>query len=440
MSALTREQAKALIDRVLRLSKADLVQVNVNSGDERNVRFADNRITTSGTTNDLSVRVFSAFGKRGAVSSGNDVSDDGLQQIVQQSEAIARLTPENPEMLPLLGPQTYASVPGWIDATANVTAEARARAAGTMIDAARKAGDLKAAGILITQSGSSAIGNNKGLFAFHPSTSVDFTTTVRTTDGTGSGWAGVNHPDWSKIDFKTTSERAVTKARLSRNPTPIEPGRYTVILEPAAAADLVGLVANAFDARSAEEGRSAFSKAGGGTKVGEKIMDERVSFISDPADPNILSTPFDGDGQALARQVWIENGVLKSLVYSRFWAQRKGVTPTGQPASLMVTGGTQSLDEIIASSERAILVTRFWYIRPVNQRTLLFTGLTRDGTFLVENGKIVRSLRNMRFNESPLFMLDKLDAIGRPVRLGGDVLMPPMRVRDFAFTSLSDAV
>jgi predicted Zn-dependent protease len=440
MSAMTRDQAKALIDRVLKASKADGVHVSVSSGDERNVRFADNRITTAGSTNDLSVRVFSAFGKRSAVSSGNDVSDEGLQQIVRQSETLAKLAPENPEAMPLLGAQTYKEVRGWFDATANVTAEARARAAGTMIDAAKRAGDLKAAGILIAQSGSSAIGNNAGLFAFHPSTSVDFTTTVRTTDGTGSGWAGINDPDWAKIDFKTTSDRAVTKARLSRNPTPIEPGRYTVILEPAAAGDLVGLVANAFDARSAEEGRSAFSKAGGGTKVGEKIMDERVSFISDPSDPAILSTPFDNDGQPLGRQVWIENGVLKNLVYSRFWAQRKGVTPTGSPASLMVTGGTQSLDDIIASSERAILVTRFWYIRPVNQRTLLFTGLTRDGTFLVENGKIVRSLRNMRFNESPLFMLDKLDAIGRPIRLGGDVLMPPLRVRDFHFTSLSDAV
>lgn len=440
MSPLTREQAKALIDRVLKFSKADGVQVNVNSGDERNVRFADNRITTAGTTTDLSVRVFSAFGKRGAVSSGNDISDQGLEEIVRQSEALARLAPENPEMMPLLRPQTYKDVSGWFDSTARVSAEARARAAGTMIDAAKRAGDLKAAGILISQSGSSAIGNSTGLFAFHPSTSVDFTTTVRTTDGTGSGWAGVNHPDWTKIDFKTTSDRAVTKARLSRNPTPIEPGRYTVILEPAAAGDLVGLVANALDARSADEGRSAFSKAGGGTKTGEKIMDERVSFISDPADPSILSTPFDGDGQALGRQVWIENGVLKQLVYSRFWAERKGIHPTGFPASLMVTGGTQSLDEIIASTERAVLVTRFWYIRPVNQRTLLFTGLTRDGTFLVENGKIVRSLRNMRFNESPLFMLDKLDAIGRPVRLGGDVLMPPLKVRDFHFTSLSDAV
>jgi predicted Zn-dependent protease len=443
MSDMTRDQARALVERVVKLSKADAVQVSVNASDEKNVRFADNRITTSGTASDLSVRVFSSFGKRGAVSSGNDGSDAGLEQIVRQSETLARLAPENPETMPLLGPQTYKEVRGSFDATASVTAEARARAAGTIIDAAKRAGDLQAAGILIATSGAEAVGNSAGLFAFHPATSVDFTTTVRTTDGTGSGWAGVNNPDWTKIDFKATSERAVTKARLSRNPTPIEPGRYTVILEPQAAGDLVALMSGALDARSAEEGRSAFSKAGGGTKLGEKIIDERVSFVSDPSDPAVLSAPFDGDGQPRERRVWIENGVLKTLSYSRFWAQRKGVQATGSPSSLMVTGGTQSLDDIIASTERGVLVTRFWYIRPVNPRTLLFTGLTRDGTFLIENGKIARSLRNMRFNESPLFMLDKLDAIGRPVRLSGDaggLVMPPLRVRDFHFTSLSDAV
>ena len=443
MSALTRDKAKALMDRVVKMSKAETIQVSLGAGDERNIRFADNRITTAGSTNDLSVRVFSSFGKRSAVSSGNDISDAGLEQTVRQSEALARLAPENPEAMPLLGPQTYKDVRGWFDATANVPAEARAQAAATMIEAAKKAGDLKAAGILIATSGAEAVGNSAGLFAFHPSTAVDFTTTVRTTDGTGSGWAGVNNPDWGKIDFKATSERAVTKARLSRNPTAIEPGRYTVILEPQAAGDLVSLAAGALDARSAEEGRSPFSKPGGGTKLGEKIMDERVSFVSDPADPAVLASPFDGDGQPRERRVWIENGVLKNLVYSRFWAQKKGVPSTGAPSTLMVTGGTQSLDEIIASTERAVLVTRFWYIRPVNQRTLLFTGLTRDGTFLVENGKIVRSVRNMRFNESPLFMLDKLEAIGRPVRLSGDgggTVMPALRVQDFHFTSLSDAV
>jgi predicted Zn-dependent protease len=454
MSRLTGDQARELIGRVVKLSKADGVHVNIAASDEKNIRFADNRITTSGSASDVTVRVSSRFGNRGASASGNDVSDAGLEQIVRQGETLARLAPENPEMMPLLGPQTYMEVKAWFDSTANVSAEARARAAATVIDAAKKAGDLQAAGILIATSGAEAVGNSAGLFAYHPSTSVDFTSTVRTADGTGSGWAGVNHPIWEMIDFKATSERAVTKARLSRNPTAIEPGRYTVILEPQAAGDLVSLMSSALDARSAEEGRSAFSKRGGGTRLGEKIVDDRITLSSGPQMPLIFGTPFSDEGQPLRDRAWIENGVLTSLAYSRYWAQQKGTQPTGAPQSLILEGlptrgsgalttAQESLDAIIASTERGVLVTRFWYIRPVNPRTLLFTGLTRDGTFFVENGKITRALKNMRFNESPLFMLDKLDAIGSPMRLSGDsggLVMPPLRVRDFHFTSLSDAV
>jgi predicted Zn-dependent protease len=451
---MTRDEARALVDRVLKRSKADDVRVNIAASDEKNIRFAANRITTSGSASDVSVRVFSSFGNRGASASGNDVTDAGLDDVVGQSETLARLAPENPEAMPLLGTQTYNEVDAWFDSTANVSAESRARAAGTMLDAARKAGDLQAAGILITTSGAEAVGNSAGLFAYHPSTSVDFTTTVRTADGTGSGWAGVNHPTWELIDFKATSERAVAKARLSRNPTAIEPGRYTVILEPQAVGDLVSLMTNALDARAAEEGRSAFSKRGGGTRLGETIVDERITLSSGPNIPLVYGTPFDDEGQPLVSRTWIESGVLTNLAYSRYWAQRKGTRPTGAPQSLILEGpptrgsgalttAQASLDEIIAGTERAVLVTRFWYIRPVNPRTLLFTGLTRDGTFLVENGKITRALKNMRFNESPLFMLDKLEAIGTPMRLAGDsdgLVMPALRVRDFHFTSLSDAV
>jgi predicted Zn-dependent protease len=440
---LTRDQARALIDRVVKLSRAEEIQVSLNESADRNIRFADNRITTAGGVSDLSVRIFSAFGKRHAVSTTNDITDEGLERTVRLSETLARLAPENPEKMPLVGPQTYADGAAYFASTAAVTAEARARAAGLVLDAAKRAGDLKAAGILQAGSGMNAIGNNKGLFAYEPQTSVDFTTTVRTTDGTGSGWAGANHRDWSRIDFKAVSDAAVTKARLSRNPAPIEPGRYTVVLEPQAAGDLISLMGGAFDARSAEEGRSAFSKQGGGTRVGETIVDERISFVSDPADPQILGSRFDNDGMPVGRRVWVENGVLRNLAYSRYWAQRQGREPTGFPNSFMMTGGTESLEDIIKSTDRGVLITRFWYIRPVNARTLVFTGLTRDGTFMIENGKIVRPVRNMRFNESPLFMLGKLDAIGRPVRLAGDssgLVMPPVRVKDFNFASVSDAV
>ena len=440
MIGASRDEAKALIDRILRLSRADEIQVTLTDGDEKNIRFADNRITTSGSASDLSVRVSSAFGRRTAVTSTNDITDAGLERAVRQSEALARLAPENPEKMPLLGPQKYAAVDSYFESTANATAEARARAAGVAIDAARRAGDLTAAGLLVTTAGMTAIGNNKGLFAYRQSTSVDFSETVRTTDGTGSGWAGANHPDWTRLDFRRVSDTAIAKARLSRKPTPIEPGEYTVILEPQAAADLIALMENAFDSRSAEEGRSAFARPGGGTRVGETIVDERVTMISDPADPQLLGSPFDSEGMPVGRQVWIENGVLKNMYSSRFWAQKQGREPTGSPSSLKMLGGDQTLEQLIATTERGVLVTRFWYIRPVNPRTLLYTGLTRDGTFWIEDGKIARSINNMRFNESPLFILRDLDAIGQPVRVSNGLVMPSLRVRNFTFSSLSDAV
>lgn len=437
---LSRDQAQALIQKIVRLSRADEIHVTLNDSTENNIRFADNRITTSGSASDLSVRISSAFGRRAAVTTTNDVSDEGLERAVRQAESLARLAPENPERMPLLGAQTYRDVGSYFGTTATTAAEARARAAGVALNAARNSEDLKAAGLLVTTAGMTAVGNNKGLFGYHARTGVDFSETVRTTDGTGSGWAGANHPDWNAVNFRQVSQTAIGKARLSRNPTPIPPGQYTVILEPQAAGDLVSLMASAFDARAAEEGRSAFSKQGGGTRLGEKIVDERVTLLSDPADPQLLDSPFDDEGLPLRRQVWVDNGVLRTLPASRFWAEKEGMEPTGTASSLKMAGGQQTLEQLIAGTERGVLVTRFWYIRPVNARTLLFTGLTRDGTFLVENGRIARPVTNMRFNESPLFMLNKLEAIGRPVRLSGNLVMPALRVRDFTFSSHSDAV
>jgi predicted Zn-dependent protease len=442
---MTRDDARALVERVVKMSKADEIQVNLTGGHQTNVRFADNRISTSGGVSDLSVGVYSAFGPKHAVASTNDVSDAGLERAVRQSEALARLAPDDPEALPLLGPQTYRETRSFFDATAALTPEARVEPARLAIAAAKTGGTLTAAGFIAVGSGMEAVGNHRGLFAYQPSTSVNYTLTVRTTDGTGSGWAGVDHPDWSQIDFKAVADTAIRKARLSRNPQPIEPGRYTVILEPQAVGDLVQRMGNALNARTADEGRSAFAKRGGGSRIGERIVDERVSLFSDPADPQLLSAPFDDQGLPLARQVWIENGVLKTLAYSRFWGGKQNRQPTGSPTALKLTGGDASVDDMIRATPRGILVTRFWYIRPVDPRTLLLTGLTRDGTFLVDGGKISKSVRNLRFNESPLFMLNNVEMVGNPVRIagtesGGNVVLPPLKVRDFNFTSVSEAV
>jgi len=442
---LSREQAEALVQKVVKLSKADSIHVNVGGGYNANVRFADNRISTAGGVSTATLNVQSSFGPKHAVISTNDFSDAGLERAVRQSEALAKLAPDDPEAMPELEPQQYENVKTYFDSTAELGPEGRAQAARLAIDPCRAAGDLKAAGFLITGIGASAVGNSKGLFAYQSGTSANYTLTVRTADGTGSGWAGTDHPDWSQLDVKGVAQRAIEKARLSRNPVAVEPGRYTVVMEPQAVGDLVQLLAFALDARSADEGRSAFSKQGGGTKIGDKVVDERVTLLSDPADPQLLSNVFDGQGLPARRQVWIENGVLKKLTYSRFWAQKKGQQPDAGTNAVKLVGGTQSLDDLIKSTPRGILLTRLWYLRQVDPRTELYTGLTRDGTFLIENGKISKAVKNLRFNESPLFILNNLEALGRAERVagteaGGDVVMPALKVRDFNFTSLSDAV
>jgi predicted Zn-dependent protease len=442
---LSRGEAQAFLERVVKLSKAETIGAQLGGGYQGNIRFAADRITTSGGVNNSQLGVQSGYGAKHAVVTTSDFSPAGIERAVRQSEAIAKLAPDDPENMPLLPPQQYQEVNAWFDSTANLTAEQRAAAAHTAIDAAKSAGDLAAAGFILEGTNYNAIASNTGMFAYFPSTSANYQLTVRTSDGTGSGWAGADHPDWRQIDYKAVSDRAIAKARASRNPVAIEPGRYTVILEPQAVGDLVQLLAFALDARSADEGRSAFSRQGGGTKIGERIVDPRVTIFSDPADPQLLGQPWNGEGLPLGREVWIENGVLKELQYSRFWAQKKGVRPNGGLGAVKMDGGDATTEQMIASTPRGVLVTRLWYLRQVDPRTVLYTGLTRDGTFLIENGKVTKAVKNFRFNESPLFMLNNLEALGRAERIagtesGGNVVMPTIKVKDFNFTSLSDAV
>ncbi len=450
---LSRAECEDIVQRALKLSKADACRVNVGSSYQTNLRFADNQMSTSGISDDASITISSVFGKKRASVSTNDVSPEGLARAVAQSEALAKLSPDDPELMPELGAQTNATIPAWFDSTANLSAEDRARAALTALQPARKAKDLTVAGFIDCSASATAIGTSAGLFAYHRSTGANYTLTVRTNDGTGSGWVGGDENDFARIDFAGIATRAIEKARASRNPQAIEPGRYTVIFEPQAVSDLIGSVRGAMNARSAEEGRSPFSVRGpngNGTKLGERIMDARVTLVTDPADPQILGAPFDGEGMPTGRQVWVENGVLKQLAYSRFWAARKGVTANsgggggfggGGGGGLKMLGGDASMDAMIKSTERAVLVTRLWYLRVVDGRTLVYTGLTRDGTFLVENGRIARSIKNFRFNDSPLFLLNNVEAIGPTVRVAeGGSVVPALKARDFSFTSLSDAV
>jgi predicted Zn-dependent protease len=446
-SHFSRQEAESLLRRTLGFSQADEARANLQSGASGNTRFAVNQISTSGDVNNASLVVTSAFGRRVASATTNSFDEASLRRVVETSERLARLTPENPEYMGELGPQDYPDVSAYFDATAALDAEARARAVREITARAQEAG-LVSTGYLPYVAGAQAVATTRGLFAYGSSTRAALTTTVRTPDGTGSGWAGTGVSDWRHADPAALGETALEKARLSRDPVEVEPGSWTVILEPTAVANLVQRLAFSLNARAADEGRSFFSRPGGGNRIGERIVDERVTLRSDPTDPNLATIPFGGDGLPSRPITWVENGVLRNLIYDRFWADRQGREPTGFPAGFAMAGGDATIEEMIASTDRGLLVTRFWYIRSVDPRTILFTGLTRDGTFLVENGRIAHAVKNLRWNESPIAMLNNIEMMGTPLPVGasesGDVgfpmMMPAIKAREFTFTSVSDAV
>ena len=444
---LSRSDCEDIARRTLAFATAGETRVTITSSQQGNTRFAVNQVSTAGDTYNVAVTVQSSIGARTGGSSTNRLEDAALRDAVQTAERLARLSPEDPEALPLLGPQQYAESVGWSEATASLEPMERVDAVQRIATPARTA-NLLSTGYLEANAGALGVANSRGLFAYARSTSCALTTTVRTPDGTGSGWAGGAHFDWARIDASAFGARAIEKARLSRSPVAIEPGRYTVILEPTAVGNLVQLIAGALNARAADEGRSFFSRPGGGSKIGLKVVDERVTLLSDPLDPEAPAVPFTAEGLPLSRTVWIENGVVRNLAYDRYWAERQSRPPSSASATLRMSGGSALIDEMIASTRRGLLVTRFWYIRGVDARTILYTGLTRDGTFLIENGRITKAVKNLRFNESPIFMLNNIEAMGTPVRVsaseagsaGAAVVVPPLKVRDFTFTSLSDAI
>ena len=441
MAILSKDEAQAILKKVLSYSTADACTVGLSGRTAGNIRYARNSVSTAGAQDSVSLTVESSFGKRSGIATCNEFDEATLRRCVQRAEEIAHLAPESPEYMPPLGPQTYLNPPS--SATTPLTPAGRAQAAADSM-ALCAAKNLAAAGFLDGGTRFTALRNSKGLEAYQQSTNTDFSVTVRTPDGRGSGYAIADVTDVAKLNTRALTQRAADKATGSLNAKAIEPGKYTVILEPAAlmAGDdlsLLGGLLYGLDARSADEGRSFMTKKGGGNRLGEKIFDERINIYSDPMNAEVPGQAFDGDGLPARRMSWVEKGVVKNLYYSRFWAEKNKVAPTPFPSGFIMAGGTQSTAELIKSTKKGILVTRLWYIRQVDPQTLLYTGLTRDGTFYIENGAIKFPIKNLRFNESPIIMLNNIEAIGRPVRLAG-CLVPPLKIRDFTFTSLSDAV
>lgn len=443
---LSSGDARQLAERVLKFSSAENARVNINSGVRGFTRTADNRVTSAGAIDEVEIQITSAFGKRAATVTTNRLDDGSLERAVRQSEAMARISPENPQYLPELGPQTFTAVDGYYPSTGNLTTEARAQAATMGIKAA-EAAKAVASGYIEVRAGSQAVATSKGLFGYYSRTGASSTLTVRTSDGQSSGWAGSEGSDWNAIESRRVAEDAVRKSQAWRGKTSLDPGKYLVVLEPVAAGMLMELLPGALDARAADEGRSFFSRTGGGNRIGEKLFDSRVTIINDPGEKNSEGTPFAGGGLPIARRTWIENGVLKALTYTRFWADQKKVQPIAAPSNFIMSGGDASLDDLVRGVRRGVLITRLWYIRSTNPRTISYTGVTRDGTFLIENGKIARPVNNFRFNQSIPQMLSSIEALGRPMRVAGEsgsvrngLVVPAMLVRDFELSSVSDAV
>jgi len=444
---LSPDEARQLCLKILDVARADHTRVNVTSGISGFTRTAMNRITTAGETNNVTVRVTSVFGKRVASVDTNRLDDTSLQRAVRDAEALAKLAPENPEYLPELSEQKYTEVDGYYASTGDLTTESRARAASLGIKAADSA-KCVAAGFIDVSAGSQAVATSNRLFAYYSGTGVASTLTIRTPDGLSSGWAGNEGGDWNTIESERIASDALRKCREWRGKTALEPGKYEVVLESTAVGMLMSWMMVQFDARPADEGRSFFSKRGGGNRLGEKLFDERVTIISNPAEKNAETSPFTNAGQPIQREDWIENGVLKRLAYSRFWAMKQGVPAKANPSNFIMSGGNVSLDDMIKSVKRGVLITRFWYIRPLNPRIVSFTGLTRDGTFLIENGKIARPVTNFRFNQSLTELLANVELMGPSVRVASDesgaagtpVVVPPLKVRDFTLASVSDAI
>jgi len=444
MIMYTEKQARAILEKVVAMSKADECSATLAGSIGGNVRFALNNVSTSGVVSDVSLGVQVAYGKRVGIATINQFDDASLERVVRRAEELAKLAPENPEFMPALPKQEYVTTDTFDESIAAITPLYRAQVVKDSIDPS-KAEKLIAAGFLTDNVGFTAMANSNGNFAYQRTTGLDYTCTVRTEDGSGSGWVGRNESSVSKFDTGEAIRPAIAKAKGSQGAKALEPGKYTVILEPAAAGGLISFMMFGFDARQADEGRSFLTRKGGGNKIGEKVFDTRVNLFSDPAYPGLAVVPWDQEGLPRTRVDIVKNGKVDSLQYSRYWAKLKEKTARGQPGNLIMSGGNKSTADLVKSTQKGVLVTRTWYIRLVDPQTMLLTGLTRDGTFYIEDGEIKYPIKNFRFNESPVIMLNNVEELGKPIRLSGDessllMMIPPMKLRDFTFTSLSDAV
>jgi predicted Zn-dependent protease len=436
--AWTEKQARALAQKILGYARAPECELSLTHTRSSHTRFAANEVTTSGSAVDLRVNVTSRGGGRSGTSTTNDLSPEGLERAVRTSEELMRLAPVDPEFVPGLPPQKYPAIAAFHAGTANAGAPERRPGVKAALDLARGA-KLQASGFFDTGASWAAIANKQGNFAFFAASSASYSTTMRTEDGTGSGWAGGGAPRVGDLRPGELAARAARKSESSARPRELAPGRYTVVLEPQAVADLLGALPGALSARTADEGRSYFSKPGGGNRVDERLFADSVTIRTDPFDARVPDRPWASEALPARATTWIDKGVLKALAVSRYWGRKTSKEPLPVSGNLIMDGGKGTVDDLVAGVERGLLVTRFWYIRSVNPQTIQLTGLTRDGVWLIEKGKIVAPVNNFRFNESPANLLKNVEALSAAASTGSAVV-PGVRARDFNFSSKSDAV
>jgi predicted Zn-dependent protease len=442
---MSRDEALAtcqtLLGRVKAAGAEDAI-VSVQSAQESHARFADNRITTSGRSDNVTVTATVWVGQRRGAATGNDTSPAAVKQLAEEAAQIARLSPVHREYVPTLGAMTYAAERSFSTATERVDLDARARVLAAVLDACRRE-KVTGAGFHNATASATATATAHGNRRYFRSSEGSLSVTARSADGTGSGHYAGDHFDLARLDVEKIAREAVRKAVQSRNPRPIEPGVYPVILEPQAVADLTGFLTGAFDARTADEGRSAFSAKDGKTRVGERLFNERLNLYSDPMHPDMPATPATAEGVAATRLSLVKGGVVEHLVSARYWAEQQKREPSPGPVNYILesTAAPVPLDKMIEGMERGLVISRFWYVRLIDGRTLMLTGLTRDGLWWVEKGRIRNPVRNLRFNQSVIAMLApwNVEAIGAPERRS-PMMVPALKLAGFTFTSVSDAI
>src|SRR5262245_30089165 len=408
----SRDQVKTITEKILDMAKADGVEVSFAGGERSATRFANSTITANLVEEDQSVLISVYYGQKSATISTHQFDDGSLKRAIEQAQELAKRRPVNPELMPLVKPpQDYLPVEAALPSAVAFGPGERGRIVQQSVAVCEKKGVL-GAGYIPKLHWTDAYANSEGLFSYYRYAEASFILTCRTPDGTGSGWAGTTGlKDVSKIDAAAITEVAADKALKSRKPRALEPGNSTVILEPRPAARFLSLMLFALSARAAEEGRSFMSGAERGqTKLGQKVFGDNITIRSDVGNPILRQTPIGPDGLAARPITWVEKGVVKNLFYDRFWAkkQNKPFTPASPFMSLAMEGGDATLDQMIKSTRRGLLVSFFWYIRPVEQMTLLNTGMTRDGLFLVENGEIAGPVQNFRWNDGPARAFNKI--------------------------------